>query len=382
MLEDEVVVGHLHTVSPMKTSRQSRRYFEATLQTGREAFNRVVCFSPEKRDEFVHAADNGQSMKLVGTRKSISYSNPGGFDVLVSSSSRLDVAGELAFPRRAPHTIDRLTIAGILALGPRQRVEVMEVRVLQVIENKVVQVQGTPVELKKFEVCDATGQTGLTVWDRLIMAVELGKCYTFSSLSTRKDGDRTVLTTTPSSVVTTTGQVGQPASISVMPVRGEETLRGPVTGVQIVAKPRCPRCHAGQEKLDVKLSTHRCERCSILQRTTAYVITYSGLLIVVGGDGEERSMVLSNSAVFAFVRERFLSGSAHDGPALEETVIAIPEVEVTINAEGLVVRFAEATVQGGQGNVLEAEQPSMSYARETGALVRDDESLGDLFQKD
>ena len=72
MLDDETVVGHLHTVSPMKTSRQSRRYFEATLQTGREDFNRVVCFSPEKRDEFVYAADNGQAVKLVGTRKSIS----------------------------------------------------------------------------------------------------------------------------------------------------------------------------------------------------------------------------------------------------------------------------------------------------------------------
>ncbi|CAL8297828.1 unnamed protein product [Merluccius merluccius] len=222
----------------MKTSRQSRRYFEATLQTGREAFNRVVCFSPEKRDEFVHAADNGQAVKLVGTRKSISYSNPGGFDVLV---------------------------------------EVIEVRVVQAIENKVVQVQGIPVELKTFEVCDATGQTGLTVWDRLILSVELGKCYTFH--------------------------------------------------------------------------------------------------------GEERSMVLTNSAVFGFVRERFLSVSAHDGPALEEMVIAMPEIEVTISAEGLVVRFAEATVQGGQGNVLEAEQPSTSYARETGALLQD-ESLADLFQED
>ncbi|KAK0133708.1 hypothetical protein N1851_030768 [Merluccius polli] len=269
-------------------------------------------------------------------------------------------------PRRAPHTIDRLTIAGILALGPRQRVEVMEVRVLQVIENKVVQVQGTPVELKKFEVCDATGQTGLTVWDRLIMAVELGKCYTFSSLSTRKDGDRTVLTTTPSSVVTTTGQVGQPASISVMPVRGEETLRGPVTGVQIVAKPRCPRCHAGQEKLDVKLSTHRCERCSILQRHNG-ICNYLFWTAYCGwGRREERSMVLSNSAVFAFVRERFLSGSAHDGPALEETVIAIPEVEVTINAEGLVVRFAEATVQGGQGNTSRQSRRYFEATLQTG----------------
>ena len=80
------VVGYLHSVSPMKMSKNSRRYFEATLQTGREAYNRVVCFSPEKRDQFVHAAENWQAVKLVATRKSISKFCVG-FPVFVSETN-------------------------------------------------------------------------------------------------------------------------------------------------------------------------------------------------------------------------------------------------------------------------------------------------------
>ena len=199
--------------------------------------------------------------------------------------------------------------------------------------------------------------------------MQLGKCYSFHSLTTRKEGDRTVLTT---------AEIGQPSSLSLMTVRAEENLRRLVTGVQIVAKPRCPRCQAGQDRVAVVPVTLP----GLLHppaRTAAYIITYSGVLIVVGRDGEERSMSFTNSAVFGFVRDPFLSSGAHDGPALEETVIAMPEVEVTVNADGLVVRFAaavaesEATVvQSGQGNVPpaslshrtrpDAEEASTSYA--------------------
>ncbi|CAL8300362.1 unnamed protein product [Merluccius merluccius] len=59
--EEETVVGHLHAVSPIKTLQKNVRYFEATLQTGREQFNRVVCFAAEKRTEFLQAADNSQA---------------------------------------------------------------------------------------------------------------------------------------------------------------------------------------------------------------------------------------------------------------------------------------------------------------------------------
>lgn len=68
----EPVVGYLHTVSPVKTSRKNVRYFDATIQTGQEEYRRVVCFSPDKRASFVQATDNKQPVKVVAAQKSIS----------------------------------------------------------------------------------------------------------------------------------------------------------------------------------------------------------------------------------------------------------------------------------------------------------------------
>ena len=53
------------------------------------------------------------------------FSNPGGFDVLVSSASTLDVAGELPFPYRLPTSVEQLTVQQVLALGPMQKVSVV-----------------------------------------------------------------------------------------------------------------------------------------------------------------------------------------------------------------------------------------------------------------
>ncbi|CAL8363061.1 unnamed protein product [Arctogadus glacialis] len=134
---------------------------------------------------------------------------------------------------------------------------------------------------------------------------------------------------------------------------------------------------------------NRCERCSMLQRTASYLVTYSGKLVVVARDGEECSMVLTNSAVSAFVRDQPLLTSAHDAQALEEILIAMPELEVTFNSEGLVERLAppavaegEAPVHSGQGNVLDAEEALTSYVRDSEAVLHvDDEGLAELFDE-
>ena len=252
------------------------------------------------------------------------------------------------------------------------QVGVIELKVLQLLDNQVVEIQGASMELKCFEVCDSTGQTALSVWDRLISTVQLGQCYTFCSLTTRKDGSRTVLTTTPSTLVTATTGVGQPSSLRQVTVAAEEIVCGPATAVKIVPKPRCPRCHAGQDQLDVKCSTHRCESniCSMLQRTPAYLVTYSGVLIVAPRDVNERSMALTNSAVMGFVKEFCVACNVHDGPALEETIMALPELVVSVNTEGLVVRFApavavnEAMADCSLGDIPDAEEASTSYLLE------------------
>ena len=128
---------------------------------------------------------------------------------------------------------------------------------------------------------------------------------------------------------------------------------------------------------------------ALIQRTASYLATYSGKLVVVARDGEECSMVLTNSAVSAFVRDQPLLTSAHDAQALEEILIVMPELEVTFNSEGLVERLAtpavaegEAPVHSGQGNVPDAEEASTSYVRDSEAVLHvDDEGLAELFDE-
>ncbi|KAL2076315.1 hypothetical protein ACEWY4_028087 [Coilia grayii] len=324
-------------------------YFDATVQTGQGDYKRVVCFSPEKRAAFQQATDNKQSVKLINAQKTISSSNPDTFDVLVSSRSSVEAAEQLPFPWREPPTADKVAIADVLALGPRQRVGMMEARVLQATANRVVPVNGVASELRVFEICDPTGQTALTLWDRQIMSVQEGKSYRFTALSTRKEGDRTVLTSSLQTAITAVGDVGRPPSVRMLAVAGDQAVRGQVMGVQIVVKPRCRRCHAGQESVAARSTTHRCERCGILQNTNAYVFTYSGMVMVATRNGEELSLTLTNSAVFNYVRDNYLARMAHDGPSLEEEVIGLSELEATVNGEGLVVRFGpgvQAEVSG------------------------------------
>ena len=99
---------------------------------------------------------------------------------------------------------------------------------------------------------------------------------------------------------------------------------------------------------------------------------YSGVLIVDVRDGEERTMAFSNSAICAYMNDHSLS-SAVDGQTLEEMIIETPELEVSINSDGIVVSFVAVESQAvagtcGQGNVLGPASASTSTASETDFL--------------
>ncbi|XP_046901655.1 uncharacterized protein LOC124484673 [Hypomesus transpacificus] len=192
--DDDSIVGYLHCVSPVKTSRRNLRYFEATLQTGREEYHRVVAFSVDKRIPFTQVSQNNSPVKLANVRRGLSYSDPSGFDVLCSNSTTVEVVEDVAFFPREPRSMGQMTIEEVLRLGPRQRVGVVDAKILpEGTVSRVVPVDGVQCELKELQICDPTGQTTLTLWEKLILTVEVGKSYKLANLSTRKAGDRTVL---------------------------------------------------------------------------------------------------------------------------------------------------------------------------------------------
>lgn len=68
---------------------------------------------------------------------------------------------------------------------------------------------------------------------------------------------------------------------------------------------------------------------------------YSGVLLVIAGDGQERNMTLTNSSLLRYVKDNNLSSIAHNGQALEEKIMSTCEISVTVNEDGVVSHFGE-----------------------------------------
>lgn len=136
------------------------------------------------------------------------------------------------------------------------QVGLIDACLLQATASRVVPVNGMPCEVKVYDICDPTGQTSLSLWEQQILSAKEGQLYRFQALATRKEGDRTVLTSTPSTVMTAIAEVGKPPTVTVSTKR-EHAVRGEVMGVQILARPRCRRCHASQDSVAPRCTTQR-----------------------------------------------------------------------------------------------------------------------------
>lgn len=58
-LEDEVAIGYVHNVSPIKTGN----FFECQLQTQAKVL-RTVCFSPQKRKQMLDYSKDDVPLKI------------------------------------------------------------------------------------------------------------------------------------------------------------------------------------------------------------------------------------------------------------------------------------------------------------------------------
>lgn len=132
--------------------------------------------------------------------------------------------------------------------------------------------------------CQSQSQIGAQ-----ILSVEEGRSHCLEGLATRKHGDDTTLTTTPSTAVSSVAEVGKPLSVTPVPAGFRHTVSEQATGVQILAKLRCRRCQANQENVVRRSNTHRCERCGILQLTKCYTFTPLRLpeSVAPGMEGQE-----------------------------------------------------------------------------------------------
>ncbi|TRY59638.1 hypothetical protein DNTS_022785 [Danionella cerebrum] len=338
---EDSVEGFLHNVSPRKQSKNNVPFFTAEIQSARQEYHRVVVFSIEKQASFTQAEKNGNAVRLRNVKRSISFSDPGGYDILCSAGTSVE-AITLPFVPCRPASCKRMTIAEVKALGPKQKVGEVRGQVQPDAVTRTVVVNGVDCELKEVVICDSTGQMTLTLWDRFVNAVEGSKSYAFKNVSTRERQRAITLSTGPSSLVE---EVADMKVAGASGSRAESTskvlLSATVKGIEVCIQRRCSACHARQEAFVEKSKLHRCEGCKLKQAASAFVPFCSGKALV------------TNSALCNYLRREGLADLLLDSEAIEEHLLESRDLTLTVNED----RYVEAIERGSAEQPLAPQQP-------------------------
>jgi len=207
------------------------------------------------------------------------------------------------------------------------------------IQSRVVPVDGVPKELKQFRVCDPTGVTKLTMWEDKILLIQVSHSYEIRNVTTRRYGEQTVLTSTQSTTVLEIQDIGEPDDLEPDDDDDDDDegdlvkVFGCVSAVQVGARHHCGRCRASQSDFKTGCTSHRCDRCRMLQRANSYPAVFSGTVVVDSGE-QEQTLTLTNSAISVFVAE-YMGGVASDSDAVEEKLLGV-NAELEVNSSQLV----------------------------------------------
>ncbi|CAM4570147.1 unnamed protein product [Leuciscus chuanchicus] len=220
-------------------------------------------------------------------RHILGYSDPNGFDVICNRTTCHDVVS-VPFSSSAPPSSTRLSVADVKALGPRQNVGELEAKVMsRAAVSKIVLVKKEECELKEIWVSDGTGEMKLTLWDSLISEVQTSKSYSFSNLSTQEQSGEIRLTTTPSSKMKEIPPLDVPdRDDDPVDSASSATLRGVVSGIQIIARHRCPKCHSLQNHFIPKSITRRKMTFALVCKLHISKSTYGGVLVLTTDQGD------------------------------------------------------------------------------------------------
>ncbi|XP_072564249.1 uncharacterized protein [Paramormyrops kingsleyae] len=334
----ETLQGFLHCVSPTLVSKRNSKYFTALLQTSRDDFHKVICFCQEKQTSFAQASKNKTGVKLTNVKRSISYSDPSGFDILCNRSTTLEVV-TLSFLPKVPPSSAKLTIAKVQRLGPRQTVGVLTAKILAPgSHNRVVNVNGSDLELQEFQIGDSSGHLKLSLWDQQIVQVEPQKSYKFTNLSTREREGRIYLSGTPSTTIVEIDDLQIPEFSELTDAEKLSEWSGTITGIQILCKHRCAKCQTAQNEFAGKSSVHRCIGCKLMQKCSSYNKTYTGTVSLTK-DGTDHTLTITNSAIRSYFSEQDMCHLLQDVQDMEEHFINAGDFSVLLNEDGLISKI-------------------------------------------
>ena len=94
---DKQVSGYIHSVSPLKTSKHNRKYFNAVMQTSHTQYSDVVCYAGERRSEMMDLAQHQTPVTLTKVAMSPSKRRADATDVEIDKRAKVEICHSLEY---------------------------------------------------------------------------------------------------------------------------------------------------------------------------------------------------------------------------------------------------------------------------------------------
>ncbi|ROI42822.1 hypothetical protein DPX16_7099, partial [Anabarilius grahami] len=326
----------------------------AVIRVDREEYHEVAVFSPDKRVNFVQAQNCQLAVKLTKVYKPMARGGEG-YDVRCNRYTDVLVVEKVDFPRKEPPSRSPKTVAEILQMGSKNQVSLFCFFLLHFLgffgtfsesfngndlmdsfvllytfhvgvlvaraafvsaTTESVTYYGNILEKQTCYLKDATGKIKAQLWDTHIGAIQLGKTYRLSNLSTREfRGDVYVTTTRQNEVQEVAALEG--LSAFILAEHRVDALSRTVKRVEVKISWRCGHCKCWQQSFKDKSKNHRCERCNMLQRSSTHEPTASANFCVFTG-AKERKVTVSNSVLKRYLESEGMMHLLQDSEDVEE----------------------------------------------------------------
>ncbi len=173
--------GYIHKVSDIRHPASGHRYFKFKVQRMDED-NRVICFSPSKRDELVAKHENKDPVTLVNISPQKRKFQPDITEYSMSNYSRIIVRKNLSFPwRNIVEELDKATINSMHQSCVSGDIVTVTAKVMWKLESEVVFSTRMNKNLTKCDavIADATGVITVTLFEEAIEKIVVGTTYVF-----------------------------------------------------------------------------------------------------------------------------------------------------------------------------------------------------------
>ncbi|XP_062583667.1 uncharacterized protein LOC134245396 [Saccostrea cucullata] len=263
--DQEEIEGYIHDVSPLKTSKNSNKYFNAVLQEA-EGFSDVVCFRADLQPQLVDFEKNKTPVKLQNVSKVISRNKPGSFDVKITGLTNITSPTKKLPFRFDPPLQEKDTIQQIKN-KPQYAKTSLLAKVVNLAEEIVIENHSTQKTLRKKDcmLADNTDTIKLTTWEDHTREIELGKTYVFNNVTVRIWDDVKFITTSVNTCITPEKDFGPLPNIENFDLDDKkETCK--ITSVSCEQKNSCPLCNVSVE-INENLPTFKCCKCCMRQKT-------------------------------------------------------------------------------------------------------------------